>query len=58
MNDALQPFLRKCVAIFFDNILVYSSDLDTHVSHLDFVLSTLVARQFFLWEPKCVFSQP
>lgn len=58
MNDTLRPYLRKFVAVFFDDILVYSSDLPSHVSHLDTVLSTLTTHHFYLKESKCVFAQP
>lgn len=57
MNDTLRPFLRKYVAVFFDDILVYSPNLDTHVSHLDSVLSTLSDKQFLLRQSKCLFAQ-
>lgn len=57
MNDTLRPFLRKYVAVFFDDILVYSSNLDTHVAHLDSVLATLSEKQFLLRQSKCLFAQ-
>lgn len=57
MNDTLRPYLRKFVAVFFYDILVYSSDLPSHVSHLDAILSTLTTHQFYLKESKCVFAQ-
>jgi hypothetical protein len=41
MNNTLQPLLRKCVVVFFDDILVYSSSLDAHVQHLKSVLQLL-----------------
>jgi hypothetical protein len=34
MNSTLAPLLRKCVLVFFDAILVYSSSLEDHVHHL------------------------
>ena len=33
INLILQPFLRKFVAVFFDDILVYSSTLADHLEH-------------------------
>lgn len=57
MNDALQPFLRKFVAVFFDNILVYSTNLDSHVLHLKSILSILSERNFLLRKSKCLLAQ-
>lgn len=34
MNDTLVPVLRKFALVFFDDILVYSPDLSSHLSHL------------------------
>lgn len=30
MNHIFQPLLRKCVIVFFDDILVYSATMDDH----------------------------
>ncbi|CAN6291984.1 unnamed protein product [Urochloa humidicola] len=34
MNSTLKPLLRKCVLVFFDDILVYSKTFEDHISHL------------------------
>jgi hypothetical protein len=34
MNTTLAPILRKCALVFFDDILVYSSSLVDHLTHL------------------------
>lgn len=57
MNDTLRPYLHKFVVVFFDDILVYSQDLHSHITHLDSILSTLLTHQFYLRESKCVFAQ-
>ena len=41
MNKAFKPYLRKFVAIFFYDILVYSKGKAKHLEHLHLVLSLL-----------------
>jgi hypothetical protein len=41
MNATLTPCLRKSALVFFDDILVYSSTLEDHVTHLQQVLQLL-----------------
>ncbi|XP_010513208.1 PREDICTED: uncharacterized protein LOC104789170 [Camelina sativa] len=38
MNDLFRPYLRRFVLVFFDDILVYSPDVQTHKTHLETVL--------------------
>jgi hypothetical protein len=47
MNDLLRPFLRKFALVFFDDILIYSPDWQTHLLHLQQVLQSLSAHQFY-----------
>jgi hypothetical protein len=57
MNTTLHPLLRKCVIVFFDDILVYSSSLEEHLSHLRQVLELLARDQWQVKLSKCRFAQ-
>lgn len=41
MNITLGPLLRKCVLVFFDDILIFSRSLEAHVEHVRLVLQLL-----------------
>ena len=41
MNTVLQPFLRKFLLVFFDDILIYSLSWMTHLQHIKAVLTAL-----------------
>ena len=57
MNQIFAAFLCKFVIVFFNDILVYSSSLADHVSHLEQVLSCLHSHCFFIKLSKCLFCQ-
>jgi hypothetical protein len=57
MNSILEPFLRKFVLVFIDDILNYSPTLQDHVQHLKQVFTVLRHHQFYLKRNKCVFAQ-
>ncbi|GMJ04788.1 hypothetical protein HRI_004148000 [Hibiscus trionum] len=57
MNILFEPYLRKFVLVFFDDILVYSSDLTTHVSHLRLIFEILKTNQLYAKRSKCFFGQ-
>ena len=57
MNDNFHKHLRKFVLVFFDNILVYSRDLQSHVHHLEVVLSILRNQKLYANMRKCHFTQ-
>ncbi|XP_061372918.1 uncharacterized protein LOC133315333 [Gastrolobium bilobum] len=56
MNDVFAPLLRRFVVIFFDDILVFSSTLQTHVTHLSQVLDILRKQQLYAKLSKCSFA--
>jgi hypothetical protein len=41
MNHVFNPHLRKFILVFFDDILVFSNDLDTHIIYLHITLDIL-----------------
>lgn len=41
MNMTLHPLLYKCVIVFFDDIVVFSTSYDEHLLHLRHVLELL-----------------
>jgi hypothetical protein len=57
MNEILEPFLKKFVLVFLDDILVYSPSLDLHVVHLRQVLDKLRMHQLYMKRSKCSFAQ-
>ncbi|KAL0540077.1 hypothetical protein IC582_024306 [Cucumis melo] len=56
MNQVFKPFLRRCVLVFFDDILVYSSDITEHERHLGMVFAILRDNQLYANRKKCVFA--
>lgn len=56
MNKVFQPYLRKFVVVVFDDILIYSGSLQSHVEHLSLVLQLLKDHQLFANQKKCLFG--
>jgi hypothetical protein len=56
MNSILEPFLRKFIIVFMDDILVYSGSLSDHAQHLKQVLTQLRTHKFYAKLSKCVFA--
>lgn len=57
MNVTLAPGLRKFVIVFFDDILVFSPTLESHIDHLRQVFLWLRRDQWKLKQSKCNFAK-
>lgn len=57
MNSSLAPLLRKCVLVFFDDILIYSSSYEEHIKHIRLVLEILARDQWQVKMSKCSFAK-
>lgn len=55
MNAVFKPLLRKCVLVFFDDILVYRKNLEDHWSHLAAVFTLMRDNQMYAKQSKCFF---
>jgi transposase InsO family protein len=56
MNLVLQPFLRRCVLVFFDDILVYNNSWTEHLQHLCAILDVLRSHRLHVKQSKCSFA--
>jgi hypothetical protein len=57
MNSILEPFLRRFVMVFMENILIYNKSLEEHADHIRQVLHLLAAHRFYVKRSKCAFAQ-
>lgn len=57
MNCTLSPLLRRCVIVFFDDILIYSSSYSEHLEHIQQVLTLLAKDQWVVKLKKCQFAK-
>jgi hypothetical protein len=55
MNHALRAFIGRFVVVYFDDILVYSKDLNEHINYLQCVLDVLRKEKLYANLKKCSF---
>lgn len=56
MNRNLHEFINDFVAVYFDDIIIFSDDLTTHWQHVRQVLEKLREKKINLKLKKCVFA--
>jgi hypothetical protein len=56
MNDVLHPYLDSFVIVYLDDILVYKTTWEEHISHLIQVFETLKNHKLLENLKKCEFS--
>ena len=55
INDVLRDFLDRFVYVYIDDILIYSSDLESHQAHVTQVLQRLLDHKLFVKAEKSEF---
>jgi hypothetical protein len=55
MHQVLKPLIGKFVIIYFDDILIYSRNLEEHLNHVKEVVEPLRANKLFINLKKCSF---
>ena len=56
MNSILQPYLRQFVAVFLDDIVIFSKLEEDHLQHIKLVLQALQEWQLYCKSSKCEFG--
>lgn len=48
MNEVLKPFLNKSCVAYFDDVLVFSSNLEEHLQHLEQIFEAFQQHKLYL----------
>ena len=56
MNEVFSTYLRKFMLVFFDDILIYSHNMELHRHHLRTILELLRQHKLFAKRSKCSFG--
>jgi len=57
MNHIFEPYLRKFMLVFFDDILIYSPSFTQHLKHLRIAFQVLRLNRLCIKKSKCAFAQ-
>jgi hypothetical protein len=57
MKDLFCPYLQNFVLVFFDDILVYSKNWNSHIKHIETILKIVQENKFYINKSKCSFGQ-
>lgn len=56
MNQVFGPYLSKFALVFFDDIFVYSKDLESHLEHLQEIFKVMRQHHLYAKMSKCKFA--
>ena len=57
MNDLFYPYLRNFMLVFFDDMLIYSKNWNSHLNYVETILNILEDNTFYANKSKCSLGQ-